>query len=366
MKPRTVVSGILTLGLVVLACTPPESAGPVASPTAGPLPVVAPAGPCRVALFIWSEYIDPEVVADFERENDCRVTIETFASDEALIASLESGGTARYDIVVPSDYSIQGMIRRGLIAPLRHERIPNLANLDDRFVNPAFDPGNEHSVPYQWGTVGIYLRRGAGPPARSWRLIFDPAHQVGPFVLLDSQRDMMGSVLRYLGHSVNTTDPREIAEAAATLREARRRSAGFQADVGGRDLVLAGKATAAVAFNGDAVRGMVEDPATLFFVPEEGSVIWVDNLAIPARAPHRDSAERFINYLLDARVGARISNYNHFASPNRAARPYIAPADLANEAIYPPARIMTRLEWVRDLGNDNTLYDKPWQQLKAE
>lgn len=272
MKPRTIVSGILTLGLVVLACTPPKSAEPVASPTAGPLPVVAPAGPCRVALFIWSEYIDPEVVADFERENDCRVTIETFASDEALIASLESGGTARYDIVVPSDYSIQGMIRRGLIAPLRHESIPNLANLDDRFVNPAFDPGNEHSVPYQWGTVGIQPSprcRTAGAKGR--RLIFDPAHQVGPLVLLDSQRDMMGAVLRYLGHSVNTTDPREIAEVAATLREARRRSAGFQADVGGRDLVLAGKATAAVAFNGDAVRGMVEDPATLFFVPEEGA-----------------------------------------------------------------------------------------------
>ena len=368
MNDRLSAPFVLVVGLFALACSRSEvPADPVAAPAPEAPPVATAAGPCQLNLYIWSEYIDPEVVADFERLMSCKVAIEVFDSNESMIAALEAGGTSRFDIVVPSDYSLQTMIRRGLLAPLRHGNIPNLVNLDDKFVNPAFDPGNQHSVAYQWGTVGIFLRQAGGaPPPRSWRLLFDPAQQPGRFALLDSERDMIGSVLMYLGHSVNTTEPAELGAAREALREAKKRSAGFQADVGGKNMLLARQVTAAVVFNGDAVRGMNEDPATLFFVPEEGGVIWVDNLAIPAQAPHRDTAEKFINFILDPQVGARLSNFNQYATPNRAAKPFITPADLANEAIYPSARIMARLEWIRDLGDENALYDELWRQVQAD
>ncbi|MGH9464128.1 MAG: ABC transporter substrate-binding protein, partial [Thermoanaerobaculia bacterium] len=143
-------------------------------------------------------------------------------------------------------------------------------------------------------------------------------------------------------------------------------SQGFEGGVGGKNKVLGRAVTAAVVYNGDAVRGTADDPETYYFVPREGGVIWVDNLVVPAEAPHRDAAERFINFILDPEVGAQLSNFNQYATPNKAAKPFINPDDLANPAIYPPAEIMAALEFVVDLGDDNRLYDEVWTQIKSE
>lgn len=121
----------------------------------------------------------------------------------------------------------------------------------------------------------------------------------------------------------------------------------------------------ALAYNGDATRGMREDPETTFFIPREGSQLWLDTLSIPAKAPHRDLAEKFINFILDPRVGARLANANQLASPNQAALPFVTPADLGNPGIYPPPEIMHLLEYSMDLGEHNRLYDEVWTQVKA-
>ncbi|MGE5278742.1 MAG: extracellular solute-binding protein [Acidobacteriota bacterium] len=320
----------------------------------------------RLNLLMWSEYIDPRVVQDFERRFDCKVTLDVFEDLESMMAKLQQGGSSLYDVITPSDYVVPVLLRLNLLQPIRHENVPNLANIDPRFAGPPFDPGNRYTAPYQWGTVGIYLRKKPGPPPeRTWGLLFDPARQPGSFLLMDGIRETIGAALKYRGHSLNSTDPRELVEARDTLLEAKRRSAGFEGGVGGKNRVLAKGVAAAMSYNGDAVRGTREDPETEFFVPKEGGEIWMDNMAIPIKAPHRDMAEKFLNYILEAETGARVSNFNQYATPNRASMPFIHPNDLQNPAIYPSPAIMEKLEFLRDLGPDLKLYDEVWTQVKS-
>jgi spermidine/putrescine transport system substrate-binding protein len=318
-------------------------------------------------LFIWSEYIDPQIVADFEKAFDCKVTIDLYEDESGMMSKLHGGGAALYDLVVPTDHTVPALIKLKLLADLRHENIPNLKNLDDRFLNPPYDPGNRYSVAYQWGTVGIYLRK---PPGKTieetWGLFFDPQKQSGPFVMIDSYRDPIGAALKYKGYSLNSTDPKQLKEARDLLINAKKRSLGFEGGVGGKNKVLAKGAIAAMTYSGDAVRGMKDDPNTYYFIPKEGSQIWVDNLAVLAKAPHRDLAEKFLNYILDPRVGARLSNFNQYATPNKAAKAFINPADVKNPAIYPPPEVLAKLEFLKDLGKDTKLYDEIWTQVKAK
>ena len=343
---------------------PPAEATPPTAVAAGP---TEPTGPCQLNVFIWSEYIDPDIWKSFEAKYGCKITPEYYEDNESMMAKLQAGGDSQYDLVVPSSFVVPAMIHNGLLAELRHPNIPNLANLDEKFVNPSFDPGNKYTAAYQWGTVGIYLRKSkAKHQDRTWRLLFDPTMQPGTFLMMDSTREMLGSALKFQGHSLNTTNPDELKAAAALLIEAKKRSQGFEGGVGGKNKVLAKAVTAAVVYNGDAVRGMADDKDTLYFVPDEGGVIWVDSMAIPAKAPHRDWAEKFIDYILDAKIGAQLSNFNRYATPNKAAKALVSPEDLANPAIYPTPEMMGKLELVGDVGDASKLYDEIWTQVKSK
>ncbi|MGD1019040.1 MAG: spermidine/putrescine ABC transporter substrate-binding protein [Verrucomicrobiia bacterium] len=320
----------------------------------------------KLNLFIWSEYVDPAVIQSFEKAYDCKVTVDLYADNESMVAKLQSGGASRYDVVVPSDYIIPSMIRQKLLAPLRHENIPNIKNLDLRFAGREYDPSNKYTVPYQWGTVGLYVRRNPGEIINeTWGLIFDVRKQIGTFLMIDDARSAIGIALKYKGYSFNSTDRKQLLEARGLLVEARKRSLGFDGGVGAKNKVLAKVCRVGMVFNGDAVRGMREDPDTYYFVPREGSEIWLDNLAVPARAPHRAMAEAFINYILDPKVGARVSNFNQYATPNKAALEFIKPDDLNNPVIYPPPDVMNRLEFVKDLGPHAAWYDELWTSIKS-
>jgi spermidine/putrescine transport system substrate-binding protein len=321
--------------------------------------------PATLNLFIWSEYIDPEVISGFEKKFDCHVVIDVYDEAEAMLAKLQGGGAA-YDVVVASDYLINGLVKQNLLAPLRKENIPNLKNLDPKFLRPPFDPENTYTAAYQWGTLGIYARRQDGRElAKSWGVLFDPALQPSSFVLMDSMRDTIGAALKYRGASFNSVDPRSLKEARDLLVSAKARSAGFASSVGGKNRVLDKSAQAAIVYSGEAARGMSEDKDTYYFTPKEGSEIWTDNLTVLARAPHRDLAEKFINYVLEAEPGAKISNYTQFATPNQAAKKFIKPELLENAAIYPPEDILAKLEFLKDLGRRTRYYDELWTQIKA-
>jgi spermidine/putrescine transport system substrate-binding protein len=357
-RPAGAVAALAALALLA-ACSRPAPAEPAPARQAA-------AEACALSIFIWPEYLDPALVREFERRTGCRVYVDLYQDNEALLARLAAGGDAQYDLVVPGNYLVPALVKRGLLAELRHERLPNLRNLDPAFADPAYDRGLRHSVPYQWGTVGLAARRRPGQPIdESWGWILDPARRPGGFLLLDSYREMLGSALRYRGYSVNTTEPRELAEAVALLVAARRRALGWEGGVEARARVLARGASAAVTYNGDTVRGARGDPEVVFFQPREGGVIWVDSLAITARAPHREAAERFIDFILEPKVGAHLSDFNVTATPNLAARALVNPQDARNPAIYPPPEVMARLEYVADLGDANKLYEDAWAKVKA-
>jgi spermidine/putrescine transport system substrate-binding protein len=332
---------------------------------AGAWPVAA--APQQLNLFIWSEYIDPKVVTEFEKKFDCKVIIDLYDDEAAMMTKLQGGGASRYDVVVPPDHKVPGLISLQLIAPLRHENIPNLKNLDPMFLNPPYDRGNKFTVAYQWGTIGIYVRPSPGarlPP--TWGLVFDPKLQPGPFVLIDGARDLVGAALKYQGHSLNSTDPDQLKAARDLVLAAKKRCLGFDNSVGGKNKVLGKSARAAIVFSGEAARGMDDDKNTTFIIPKEGSQIWQDNLVVTAKAPHRDLAEKFINFILDPKIAARISNFTQFATPNQAAKPFINAEDLKDPTIYPPPDVMAKLEFLEELGAKTRLYDEVWTQIKAK
>lgn len=321
----------------------------------------------QLHVFIWSEYIDPQIITAFEKQFGCAVTLDLYEDNESMMAKLAGGGVNLYDLVVPTDYLVPAMAHRGLLAEIRHENIPNLKNINPRFANAPFDPGNRYSVPYQWGTGGLYIRKPKDKPVdETWGLIFDPAKQPGPFLLVDEIRACFAAALKYKGYSLNSTDPKELMEARDLLIAAKKRSLGFEGTVGAKNRVLAKAAVLAMVSNGDAVRGTKEDPDTYYFVPREGTDIWIDNMCIPAGAPNRDLAEKFINFILEPKIGAQLSNFNQFATPNQAALPLINPVDLKNPAIYPAPETMATLEFQRDLGDQTKLYDELWTQIKSK
>jgi spermidine/putrescine transport system substrate-binding protein len=331
-----------------------------------------PTTPIRAAestlrLFIWSEYIDPAVVADFEKVHQCKVVINLYEEAESMMAKVQAAGGGTFDVVVPPDHMVQPMAKLGLLSPLKKEALPNLKNIDAKFLKAPFDPDNKYSVPYQWGTVGIYIRtpKGSAPIEPTWGLFFDPKQQPGSFYLIDSMRDTIGAALKYKGHSFNSTKPAELKEARDLVLSAKKRAVGFEASVGNKNKVVSKAARAAIVYSGEGARGMTEDAETTYIIPREGSQIWLDNLVILANAPHKELAAKFINYVMDPKVAARISNFTQFSTPNQPAREFIDPDLLKNPAIYPPDDIMAKLEFLTDLGPNLRLYDEVWTQIKA-
>ena len=320
----------------------------------------------RLNLFIWSEYIDPQVVADFEKKFDCKVTIDLYEDAESMLAKVQGGGASLYDVVVPPDHIVPAMVKLNLLSPLRHEQIPNLKNLDEKFANPPYDRGNKFTAAYQWGTVGILVRKNDKAKVDSWNILFDSKRELGSFVLIDSMRDMIGAALKYKGYSLNSTDPKQLKEARDLVIDAKKRALSFDGSVGGKNKVLGKNAAAAIVYSGEGVRAMTEDPGVVYFIPKEGSQIWVDNIAVLAKAPNRDLAEKFVNYILEPEVGAKISNFTSFASPNKASTKFIKPEDLKNPAIYPDESTKAKLEFLTDLGGKSRIYDEVWTQIKAK
>ena len=323
----------------------------------------------ELGLFTWPDYMDPRLLRDFEELYGVHVVVDYYDTNEALIAKLRAGGVGQYDVVIASDYAVEILRRSGLLERLDHARIPNIANLDARFTNLPFDPGNEFSVVYQWGTSGLGIRGDlVGDAARAldtWRVVFDSAYEAGPFVMLNDPRETIGAALIYLGYSVNTTDTAQLARAEALLVRQKPRVLTYAPFATARDLLASGDVAVAHNYSGDVLMARAEVPSIRFEIPREGAIIWTDNLTIPAGAPNRYAAEVFINYLLDGEIGARLSNFTRYASPNAAALPKIDPALRADRSIYPDTATLERLQILRDVGDARRIYDRIWTRLRA-
>jgi spermidine/putrescine transport system substrate-binding protein len=318
-------------------------------------------------LYIWSEYMDPDIITAFEKENDCKVIISLYESNEEMLAKLQAGGASQYDIVVPSDFIMNSLINLGMLQKIDAEKVPNLKNLSENFVNPPYDPGNQYSAAYQWGTVGIvYNTKKFDGPVTSWKSIFEPEDGT-KFMYFDSEREMIGAALIYQGKSVNTLDKKELMAAAEMMIKGKKKAGfmGFEANVGGLNKVMAESADIGMAYNGDVIQSMSECDFISFSNPKEGTVVWVDSLCIPSKAPNADLANAFINFILSPEIGAQLSNYNQYATPNKMALPMITPEDLKNPAIYPDDETQKHLQYIQEVTGGSAIFGELWKIIKT-
>ncbi len=329
---------------------------------------VAAHGQKPVTVLMYSEYIDPAMVEEFSRETGMPLRIEVYEAQEEMIAKLQAGGDALYDVVVASDVIVRQLAGLGLLQPLDHALVPNLRNVDSKFASPPFDPGNRWSAPYLWGTTGILYRDPKLPvDSVSWSTVLGKSPRLHPFVLMDESRTMLALALQAGGHSPNSAVAAEIREASQLLQisKSSRGCLGFDASVGGRNKVAGHQAQAAVVFNGEAIPAIDADTTLRYAIPREGSVVWLDNMLVTARAPNPRGAHAFVNFILDAKKGAQLANFVRYPTPNRASLPFIKKEDLANPVIYPDAAAMARMQFLTDAGSGTRLYDEAWTAVKS-
>ncbi|MEI6892299.1 MAG: spermidine/putrescine ABC transporter substrate-binding protein [Pontiella sp.] len=318
-------------------------------------------------IYIWTEYSDPALTQAFEEKYDCKIIESNYENSEEMVAKLQAGGLSQYDLVFPSDSIVPSMIHLDLLEALDHSKIPNLKNLTDTFASPSFDEGNKYSAAYQWGTVGlIYDTQKFEEPIDSWKAILD-ADTGTRFSLFDSEREMTGIALTYLGYSMNTINKKELMEAADLLIKAKKKKgyAGFDANVGGFSKVAAGMLDMSFCYSGDAFSNMADNPTLQYVIPKEGTLVWCDSMCIPRKAPNKELAYKYINFILDAKNGAQLSNYIAFATPNKASLPMIDKKLLENPSIYPDEETEKKLEFILDAGANTALYGELWKMIKT-
>ena len=318
----------------------------------------------RLYYFTWSDYVGPELLESFERQTGVKVVVDTFSSNEELLAKLQSGASG-YDVTVPSDFMVSVMMKQGLLAELDPARIPNARKLVAALDGMPVDPGHRFSVPYLWGTVGIgYDSSVIRTPPDSWAALWDDRYK-GKISMLNDQREVFGAVLRLMGQSMNTRDPSVIERAKARLLEQKPLVKTYTSDHFDH-LLASGEVVLAHGWGGQVARAMALKPSIRYVVPKEGATIWADCLVIPKTSRNKELAMQFINYLLDREVAARTSERLLFASANREARALVKAGVRNNPAVYPDETALGHLEWMADVGDRLRLYDRAWTELKMK
>jgi len=329
-------------------------------------PHLAAAQQRQVNVYNWDTYIGETTLQDFTSATGIDVRYDLFADNAELFARLREGNPG-YDVIVPTADYAQRMILAEMIQPLDHALIPNLANIEPRFMDPVTDPGRQYTVPYFWGTVGLGYRRSAlEGTADTWGLVFDEgAPHAGRISWIGEPQDLIHPALKYLGHSLNTTDPAHIEEAIQLLIRSKDYVRSIAGD-NGQDLLLSGEVDLCIEYNGDVLQVMEEDDDLSFTAPRQGTVIWEDDFAVPTGAPHRTEAHEFINYILEPEVHADIADFVYYALPNGPAKALMDEAYLNNPAIFPPEAVLDRSEVALYLGEDVVrLYQEGMTRVRA-
>ena len=324
--------------------------------------------PKTVSVLIYSEYIDPAMLDDFEKKTGYKIHLELYEAQEEMIGKLQSIGTGHYDVIIASDVVIQQMVRLGLIAPINPEKVPNRKNIAIQFFNRPYDSTNTYTIPYLWGTTGILYRdKTINPDSVSYSMLFNSSKTKGNFSFLNESRSMLSLALLSVGCDANSTSQNDINKAVDHILQAKKdpHFIGFDGSIGGKDKVLSGMNWAAVVFNGDAQAAMFEDSTLQFAIPKEGSFMWVDAMTLSSNAPNPDGAYTFMNYILDAKNGAQLAQYINYATPNKASLDVLDSMYKKNRVINPPPETFARMVYLKDLGEAAMMYDEAWTNAKT-
>lgn len=314
-------------------------------------------------VYNWSDYVAEDTISNFESEFSARVRYGVFESNEEMLAKILSGNSG-WDVVFPSNYLIEPMRENRLLAPLKRDWLPNLANLDARYQAPAWDPNLQWSVPYMTGASGIVFNESVEPAPSAWSDLWNPK-LAGRMTMLDDPAEVIGATLIKLGHPLNSTDPAHLAEARRdAIQQKKLLQAYLNAEV--RDQLVAGDVVAAQLWATTSQQAISASSKLRFVYPREGFAVYADTAVILRESGNAELAHKFINYLLRADVSAAVVKETKTATPNRAALALLPPELNANPTLYPPPAVLARGQWFEPLpAAGQRLRDRIWTEIKS-
>ena len=328
-------------------------------------------------LYNWNNYIAPETIKRFEEFCKCEVVQTYYSDNEELLAKLAAGAKG-YDMLVPTSNAVEALIKGKQLKPIDKAALPNLKNIEPRYMNTPFDPGNKYSVPYAMSTTIIGYNdvqmKKLGLPTDTWAVIFDPKYLEkvkGRITVLDSSSELFAAALKYLGYSANDVDPKHWDQAAALIKKARPYWAAFNASSYIKELTV-GNIWLVHGYSNDIFQANLDAQAAkrpfhiLQGMPKEGAVLAVDNMVIHKDAPRPDLALKFMNFMLEGKNSAELTNLIGSGNPNLEAVQYINPEILKNPAIFPDKAVAAKLEQLKELtGAQRRLRNRMWTEIKA-
>ena len=326
-------------------------------------------GSGEVVVYNWGEYIDPDVLRQFEEETGIKVVYEEYETNEIMYPKVAAGAAA-YDVICPSDYMISKMIENDLLQPVNFDHIPNIENIDEIYMEQSkgFDPENQYSVPYCWGTVGILYNKTMieeGDTVDSWEILWDEKYKDN-ILMQDSVRDAFMVPQKMLGYDINTVDEKEIEACAQKLIEQKPLVQAYVVDQV-RDKMIGGEAALGVIYSGEAIYTQRENDDLEYVIPKEGTNVWIDSWVIPKNARNVENAEKFINFLCRGDIALKNFDYITYSTPNKAAREMIEDEDIRNSKIaFPTEEMLANSDVYTYIGEEgDALYAKYWDKVKS-
>lgn len=314
-------------------------------------------------LYAWSEYVPQTVIDAFQKETGIQVSMQTFSSNEEMLAKLLAGG-GQYDIIQPSEYVAEAMIKEGMLEPLDHAEIPNLKNLKPKFREMSYDPGNKFTVPWMAGTVGIVVNRDeVKDEIKEYSDVFQEKFR-GKIVVLDDSREIISWALGSMGINPNDVTDENLAKARDLVAQWLPLVKVFDSD-SPKTHLLNGDVVIGIVWSGEGALLLNEDPKFEWVLPSKGAHIFIDNLAVPKGAPNYANAMKFINFILRPEISKLISDDFPYYNPNLAAREVLTPEQLKNAASFPTDAQLETLEIFHDIGGQGAKIDEIVTSLKA-
>lgn len=369
------LSLILVPILILTACGSASTPAPQAEAPASDSACPQPSPKVEVTskelnMFTWSEYIPDDIINCFEEAYGVTVNHDTFASQSEQLAKLERGASG-YDIVQPSDDMVQLMVEKDLFAELDKSQLSVMSNFNPAFLNPAFDPDNKFSLPYQGGSTGIvYNTETVKTPPTSYADLWN-AEYAGHIIAVDDSRTMITITLLALGYDANSTDPAQLEEAKAKLKELTANIRIFDSD-SPKTALISGEADLGIIWSTEAFTTVIENPAFEYVYPSEGVILWQDNFAVMKDAPHADAAYAWLNYLNQADVFWMVMRDHSGSNPNAAAveyakanQPDVYAGYMQSNISSVPAEAVTNGHWLKSLTPENaSIFDQLWTEVK--
>ncbi|MBE6024535.1 MAG: spermidine/putrescine ABC transporter substrate-binding protein [Cellulosilyticum sp.] len=318
-----------------------------------------------ITFFNYGANIDEETLNAFEEEYGITVKMDEFDDMEAMHLKL-ANSDVKYDVILVSDALMPKMIEEGLLQKLNLENIPNIAQMDEAYLDLEIDPGNQYSVPYMFGTIGIiYDTNVVKEEVTSWDVLWDPQYKDKVF-MFDTYRDTIGVALKRLGYSMNSSNPEELEAAKASLLEQRELVDPKYGVDNGTTMIAAGETALNMIWSGEGLNLQDEYPNLVYTIPEEGVNFWIDSLCIPANAENVEGAEKFINFVSDKESALRIADEIGYTTPNKQAKLEQPEHVRNNPNAYMSDELMAKSEIYLPLSQETKqLYDNVWTQVKV-